>query len=186
MEKRIRNLFCLLMGLLGFKSLTAQAEDLFLCSDTFPGESQDATYKDCIDLLSWSWGMSNSSTTHTGGGGGGAGVASVNDLSVVKYVDKSSPDLMLHTANGKVFPKVELFMRGNCPDACTQPYYKLKMENVLVSSISTGGSEDTGRPTESVSFNFSKVEWCYTPLLKDSTPGTEICRAWDIAANQEP
>jgi len=178
-NKRIRNLFCLLMGLLGFKSLSAQASDMFLCSSDHKGESKDSVYKDCMDVLAWSWGMSNSGSVVVGGGG----KATAQDISVTKYLDKASPDLMLSTANGKVFPKLELFVRGSCPDACTEPYYRLTMEEVLVSSVSTGGSGAEDRLTENVSFNFAKVEWCYTPVV-DGKAGTELCRAWDFKLNE--
>jgi len=70
------------------------AVDIFLkLSNNIRGESQDATYKDNIDVLAWSWGMSQSGTTHMGPGGGG-GKVSVQDLSINKYVDLSSNDLI--------------------------------------------------------------------------------------------
>lgn len=180
MNKRIRNLFCLLMGLLGFKSLAAQAQDIFLCAaDPLLGESQDPVHTDCMDVLAWSWGMSNSGTA------GSPGNVNVQDLSVTKYVDKSSPDLMLGVVKGTVFPKVELFMRDTCPDACTADFYELHMDNVLVTSVSTGASSGAGRMTENISLNFSKIEWCYTPVL-DGKPGLKECQSWDAGAIKLP
>jgi len=173
-NKRIRNLFCLLMGLLGFKSLAAEAQEMFLCADDpLKGESQDPVYTDCIDVLAWSWGMSNSGTS------GSPGVANVQDLSFAKAIDKSSPDLMLGVVKGTVFPKVELFMRDTCPDACTDPFYELRMYNVLVTSVSTGANAGGGRPIENVSLNFGQVEWCYTPVL-NGKPGTQECQTWTV------
>ncbi len=53
----------------------------------------DSKYKDEIDVLvAWSWGAAQSGTTHVGSGGG-AGKVSVQDLSITKYIDKSSPTL---------------------------------------------------------------------------------------------
>ena len=57
------------------------------------GESKDKAHGKEIDVLAWSWGMSQSGTMHTGGGGG-SGKVNVQDLSLTKYVDKSSPELM--------------------------------------------------------------------------------------------
>lgn len=180
MKNRFRNSLCLLLGLFGFKSLPAlAAQDMFLCSDGFQGESQDEDYPGCVDVLAWSWGLSNSGTTH-GGVGGGEGQANFQDISATKWIDKSSPILMLHTANGKHFPKLELFVRSPCAAECTaEPYFTLTMTDVLVSSVSTGGSGGEDRLTENVSFNFAKVEWCYTATLKDGPQ----CAGWDIAAN---
>lgn len=183
MNNHIRNSLYLLLGFLGFKSLPAYAaQDMFLCIEGVEGETQDPAYPGCIDVLAWSWGMSNSGST-TVGGIGGEGKVNVQDISLTKWIDKSSPDLMLLTANGKHFPKLELFVRAPCAIECVaEPYFKLTMEEVLVSSYSTGGSGGEDRLTENVSFNFAKVEWCYTASSKGETPE---CYGWDIAANTQ-
>jgi type VI secretion system secreted protein Hcp len=179
----IRNSLYIFLGLLGFKSLPAQAaQDMFLCSPDLDGESQDAKYPGCIDVLAWSWGMSNSSTTHAGGGGT-AGKVNVQDISLTKYIDKSSPDLMLFTANGKHLSELELLVRAPCADCNSEPYFTLRMTDAIVSSVSTGGSGGEDRLTENVSFNFAKVEWCYSAPLKDGSLGTPVCKGWDIVAN---
>ncbi len=46
------------------------AVDMVLKCDQLKGESLDKTYKDCIDVLAWSWGASNSGTAHISGGAG--------------------------------------------------------------------------------------------------------------------
>lgn len=48
------------------------------------------------------------------------------------------------------------------PRSKQEPYYTVKLENVLVSSWSTSGS-DGSRPTESLSINFTKIEFRNTP-----------------------
>lgn len=159
------------------------AVDIFMKLEGVKGESRDHAHKDEIDVLAWSWGMSNSGTTHIGGG---EGKVSVQDISVTKWIDKASPDLMLLTANGKHFPKLELFVSKPCPAECVAyPYFKLTLEDVLVSSVSTGGSGGEDRLTENVSFNFAKVQWCYTAALKDGNPDTPECHSWDIPLDQE-
>src|SRR5919197_1518553 len=71
----------------------SMAVDMFLHVDGIKGESRDAQHKDDIDVLAWSWGASNSGSAHMGGGGG-SGKVNVQDLSITKYVDKSSPLLL--------------------------------------------------------------------------------------------
>lgn len=178
MRHRIRNSLCLILGLLGFKSLPAfAAQDMFLCSPDLQGDSQDAKYPNCIDVLAWSWGMSNSSSPQ------GPGKVSIQDISLTKWMDKSTPDLMLLTANGKHLSEVELLLRTSCVDCSAEPFFTLTMTDVLVSSVSTGGSGGEQRPTENVTFNFAKVEWCYAAQLKDGSLGTPECFGWDILAN---
>src|SRR4051794_22364914 len=113
------------------------AVDMFLKIDDVKGESRDSKHAGEIDILAWSWGMSQSGTTHTGGGGG-AGKVSVNDLSLTKYVDKSSPGLMLACCNGKHYKEALLTVRkaGEKP----LEYVKITLKEVIVSAISTGGS----------------------------------------------
>ena len=86
------------------------AVDMFLKIDGVPGESEDDTHKDEIDVLAWSWGVSQSGTLHAGKGGGG-GKASVQDISVTKYVDSSTPILMKYCASGEHIKNATLVVR---------------------------------------------------------------------------
>jgi hypothetical protein len=83
---------------------------MFIKFDGIDGESVDAKHAKSIDVLAWSWGMSQSGTTHTSTGGG-AGKVNVQDLSLTKYIDKSSTVLMTHCATGKHIPKAVLTVR---------------------------------------------------------------------------
>jgi type VI secretion system secreted protein Hcp len=183
---KINHFFYLFLGLIGFKATPAMAaQDIFLCIEGLEGETQDPRHPGCMDVLAWSWGASNSGSLHAGGGGG-AGKVNMQDISLTKYVDKASPDIMLHTANGKVFPKVEIYLHKPCVECkVAGPYYTLKIEPALVSSVSTGGSGGEDRITENVSLNFTKVEWCYSEQLADGSLEPPICRGWDIALNDE-
>ena len=60
-------------------------------------------------------------------------------------------------------------------------YFDLLLENLIVTSVSTGGSGGEDRLTENVTLNFAKVKWCYTP--DDGKVGTDICNGWDILTN---
>src|SRR3990170_6779165 len=76
------------------------AVDMFLKLTGVRGESVDSAHKGDIDICSYNWGLSNSGTFHHGSGGG-SGKANFQDVSVTKYVDKATADLMLACANGK-------------------------------------------------------------------------------------
>jgi type VI secretion system secreted protein Hcp len=159
------------------------AVDMFLIIEDkkVKGESRDKTHKDTIDVLAWSWGMSQSGTSHSGGGGG-AGKASVQDISITKYIDKSSSDLMLACLSGKHFKNAKLIVRksGGSP----LEYVIITMEQVLVTSVSTGGSGGEDRITETVALNFAKVHVQYQPQKEDGTKdGGVLELKWDIAQN---
>jgi len=158
------------------------ALDMFIKIGDIKGESEDDKHKEKIDVLSWSWGLSNSGSAQIGGGGG-TGKVSVQDLTFTKYVDSSTPPLLLAGSNGKHYPEANLIVRkaGENP----VEYIKLKMTDVIITSVSTGGSGGEDRLTETVTLNFAKVALDYTPQSKDGKAGTAIPYNWDIAGNEK-
>ena len=156
------------------------AMDMFIKIGKIEGESVDAKHKGEINVLAWSWGMSNSGSAHMGPGAG-AGKVNVQDLSITKYIDKSSTDLMLAACNGKHFPDALLIVRkaGEKP----VEYLKIKLTDVLITSVSTGGSGGEDRLTENVSLNFAKVSVDYTPQKHDGSADSTLNMGWDIAGN---
>jgi len=160
------------------------AVDMFMkFTPELKGESKDKTHAGAIDVLAWSWGVSNSGTAHTGGGMG-AGKANFQDLSFTKYVDMASCDLVYDCSSGKHLDKAELIVRkaGEKP----LEYLVITMTNVLVTSVSTGGSGGEDRLTENVTLNFAKFQIDYKEQGKagsaDSGKGKVV---WDIAANSK-
>src|SRR2546428_8645908 len=131
------------------------AVDMFMKIDGIKGESGDDKHKEEIDVLSWSWGMSQSGSAHMGGGAG-AGKVNVNDLSFTKYIDVASPDLYLSCCNGKHLKDAKLVVRkaGENP----LEYIIVTMEDVIVSSVSNGGSGGEDRPTENETPHFARVK----------------------------
>ena len=156
------------------------AVDMFLKLGDIKGESQDDKHKDEWDVLSWSWGMSQSGTTHLGSGGG-AGKVAVNDLHITKYVDKASPNLHLACCTGKHYDQALLTIRkaGDKP----VEYYKLTLEEVLVSSVSMGGQGSDDRLTENVTLNFAKFKQEYVPQKPDGSGDAAIEGTFHIAKN---
>jgi type VI secretion system secreted protein Hcp len=156
------------------------AMDIFIKIGTLKGESLDKTHAGEIDVLAWSWGMSNSGSAHVGGGAG-AGKVNVQDLSLTKYIDKSTPDLMLAACNGKHFDSALLTVRkaGEKP----LEYLKITMTQVLITSVSTGGSGGEDRLTENVTLNFAAVKVDYVEQKKDGSTGDKPSMNWNIAEN---
>ena len=161
------------------------AVDMFVVMNSaskIEGETVDKVYKakKGIDVLAWSWGMSQSGTTHQGSGGG-AGKVNVQDLSFTKWVDKSSAPLMLACCAGTHIPDATLVVRkaGDTP----LEYIKITMTDLIIASVSTGGSGGEDRLTENVTLNFAKVKFEYA--MQDSKGGKDTGgqMAWNIAEN---
>jgi type VI secretion system secreted protein Hcp len=156
------------------------AVDMFLLLDGVKGESADKSHKGEIDVLAWSWGLSNTGTFHHGEGGG-AGKANFQDISITKYIDKSSADLHYSCASGKHLPKAKLTIRkaGENP----LEYLTYDFENILVSAVSSGGSGGEERLTENVTLNFAKVKMEYWTQGVKGAKGENGNFSWDIPAN---
>ena len=157
------------------------AVDMFLKVGQIKGEARDKVHKDEFDVLSWNWGVSNSGSAQQGSGMG-AGKVNVQDLTFTKYIDKSTPDLMLACCNGKHFPEAKLIVRKAGEEALE--YLKITMTDVLIANVSTGGSQGEERLTENVTLNFAKVKVEYQPQGKDGKKdGGPVEMGWDISKN---
>src|SRR5437867_11381596 len=157
------------------------AVDMFLKLDGIKGESKDHKHGEEIHIESFSWGLSQTGA-HAVGGGGGAGKVSVHDISITKYVDKSSPALMLHCASGKHIKEGLITVRkaGDKP----LEYLKIKLEDMLVSGVQFAGHGGE-QLTENVTLNFAKFHLEYQTQKPDGSgePGGEM--GWDVKANQK-
>ena len=159
------------------------AMDMFInMGAKIKGESRDKTQgpKGDIDILAWSWGMSQSGSTHMGGGGG-AGKASFQDISFTKYIDSASQALMGSLAKGTHIDKCVLLVRK--AGEGQQKYLEITLDEVIVTSVSTGGSGGEDRLTENVTLNFAKVAFDYFKQdSKGATASAGIFK-WNIAEN---
>lgn len=158
------------------------AVDMFLKLDKIKGEARDKTHVDEIDVLAWSWGMSQSGTTHMGSGGG-SGKANFQDLSFTKYVDASSKDLIAALSKGTHITEGTLVVRkaGDTP----LEYIVITMSDIIITSISTGGSGGEDRLTENVTLNFSQYKFSYVKQEETGIGAPPADFTWNIAENAE-
>jgi len=159
--------------------------DAFLKLDGIKGESADAKHKGEIDIMSFSWGAAQTGVSATGGGGG-AGKVHFKDITFIKKTDASSPLLMLNCANGAHIKEGNFTVRK--AGGTQLEYLKIKLTDVLVSHFAEHGSTSSSDsiPMETLSLNFSKVEYSYQPQGADGkAQGGPILAGWDVKANQK-
>ena len=160
------------------------AVDMFLKIEGIDGESSDDAHKKWIELLSFSHGVSQPVTGASGTGGRTGGRADFQDFTITKTIDASTPDLNLHCANGKHIPKIEVELCLATEDK--HVFMKYEMEDVIVSSISPGGTSDGGvKPLETVSFAYGSIKWEYTPIDSAGSPGASADRTWLLKENKQ-
>jgi type VI secretion system secreted protein Hcp len=139
--------------------------DFLLEIEGIKGESADHKHAGTIEVESFSWGESNQGSM-AAGGGGGAGKVVFQDLHLTSRVNKASPLLAKACASGQHIKKAILFVRKSGGDQ--QDYYKLTLEDILVSSYQSGGSSGANAlPTDQYSLNFAKIEFAYAPQKED-------------------
>ena len=150
----------------------------YLKIDGIEGESTKAKVENQIEVLTWGWSESNAgSFSH--GGGGGTGKVNMNDFHFTMTVNKASPKLFLACATGDHIKSAVLTCRKAGKEQ--QDYLIYKFSDLLISSYQTGGDlASDNLPTDSVSFNFSKIETEYKPQKQDGTLASGIKGGWDL------
>lgn len=134
------------------------------------GESQASGHEDEIDILSWSFGIASPVYTDPGTGNREATRPSVSEVSVTKEMDKATPRLMEGCATGTHYPDAVITLKRASADT-QQTYLVITMTDVIVTSVSTGGSGGDDRPTETLSLNFGSIQVVYTEYLPDGRAG---------------
>ena len=162
-------------------STAAFASDIFLKIDKIQGESQDSKHKNEIEVLSWSWGQSTG--TAQVGRGNKLPATCIQDLHFTKFIDSSSPALIMNSVLGEVAQSAVLTVRKPSGDQKqSQEFLKLTMKNVTVVSFQTGGADGAVIPLEQVTLNFESIQGEYRKQRADGTLDAPIM--WDIAGGK--
>jgi type VI secretion system secreted protein Hcp len=102
---------------------------------------------------SFSWGVAPASSTS-----GRSGV-SVHDFVIRKMVDAASPSFFRNCVSGAHYSKVTIEMRK--AGSSGGDFLQFTLTNVLVTSLSLGGSRGSGEPEEMMSLNYTAIEIQY-------------------------
>jgi len=154
------------------------AVNAYLLVDGRPGPSTSKT--NAIDILSFSFGASQTAVIGAGSSGGEAraGRANIGDVSIMKVLDKVSPLLFDDSVTGNYLKPVDIVYDKPMGDA-QEDYFKLHMENALITSIQLSGSSEN--PVESISFACSKIKVSYNPEEDGALKGF-IDKGFDVLA----
>ncbi len=165
------------------------AFDIFIKIDSVPGESTDAKHKDWIQVSSYSHEVSLPVSSGSTAGGGVVQRSTAKPehgaMVVVKQMDKASPKLLYGVSAGTHFKDVTIDLCRTTGDKAVFAQYKLS--DVIISALKPAGSAQSGDsvPTESVSFNYSKIEFKYTPTdAATGKQGTDEKAFWDLKTNK--
>jgi type VI secretion system secreted protein Hcp len=152
------------------------AVNAYLIIDGRPGPS--TSRQDAVDILSFSFGASQTAVIGAGSSGGEArsGRADVANVTVMKVTDKLSPLLFDDCVTGNIYKTVDVLYDKPVGDS-QEDYFKIHMENAMITSIQLSGSNEN--PTESVSFAFGKIKVSYNPEEDGKLKGF-VDKGWDV------
>jgi type VI secretion system secreted protein Hcp len=122
----------------------------------------DDKHKDEIEVLSFSMAINNPRR----------GPVQTQEFVIVKYVDVATPSLFDLCCSGDAVDEATISVvkagKGQ------EEYLKVVMSDVLVSSVTPVAGTGDALPTESVSFNYSKIEISYRPQKPDGSLGSWV------------
>ena len=161
---------CVITAVTGFflvlapTGAAAQAADMYIKIEGIEGESRDANHDKWIDVLSVSWGAAGDPAVEaerprrpTNPRARRRGDVKMEDVTLTKSWDASSPKLAEACARGEHIPKVDVYLARSSDGV----YLRYELKNVMVTSYSLSGASGGAVPTESITLNFAEVEWTY-------------------------
>jgi type VI secretion system secreted protein Hcp len=140
------------------------------------GEGAAGAPSGSIDVLSWSWGMSQ----RTAVAGAGSGKVNVQDLSIVKSIDKASPKLFQACITGATLQTLVLNVSPPGSSGTPGDTFTITLSGVHVMSDTKVGGPGDENPSESISMNYTKIQMDYYP----QSGTTSIHGGWDLKSNK--
>jgi type VI secretion system secreted protein Hcp len=148
------------------------------------GESVDSTFKDYIQIKSFSWGVENVTTIGSATGGAGAGKAKFDQLKVEKVVDSTTPQLLQRIGQGQHFAGVEIIARksgvGAAAAANPMRYY---FSLAFPVSDEQRGDEGDDVPSETLTFAYGGVAQKVFRQAPGGTTGSPLFGSWNQVTN---
>jgi type VI secretion system secreted protein Hcp len=146
------------------------------------GQTQLDGYADHMELFSYSHGIAQNVTANVSNKDRTTGRPIHQDFAVTKDVDQTSPSLLQACNEAKVYPEV-LITVGRNDNGTILKLFTYKMEDCIISSISVSGGGG-GKPIESITFNYAKIEWTYFAEKEEGGAGGSAVAKWDVSLNK--
>ena len=161
------------------------AFDAYMKIEGIPGEALDNNHKDWIEILEIRY-MFNQDVSKTSSSAGGATAGRVicHDVHISKYVDKASPKLLEACASGQHIKTITIDLHR--AGGKQQKYLSIKLEEVIISSLSAGASQHGEFPSEDLELNYGRISLNYVQQKRIDGQGSgSITGGWDRVANRK-
>ena len=154
---------------------------IFLDIKDIKGDSDIKGFEKQIEVLSFSHGVAAQVTGDVSNEQRTSGKPMHQDFSLTKYADTSSPLLNQKCCEGANLGDVTVTI-GRNDKGVILVLYTYIMKDVILSSVSIGGGGG-GKPVESLTLNYSRIEWHYTSQKQEGGKEGEIVGKWDLSKN---
>ncbi len=168
------------------------------------GESKSKDHEGWSEIVSFSQPIVTPGESATGATRRRADVI-LEDIMIVKEIDKASPKLAESICMGKVFPKVEIHLTGPSEGStCQGTFYAYELKNVMITSYKVTGSnplayalvapapdsilpysgpfivQAVDAPMEELSLNFEEIKVTYTECDSTGKSKGNVEYSWKV------
>lgn len=152
------------------------------CGDDIKGETTMDGYKDKIEILSFSHGVAQQITGDQSNQKRTSGKPNHQDFTITKYVDLATCGLVDFCNQAKNLASIKIIV-GQNEAGKINPILIYTMTNALVSSVSVGGGGG-GKPQETVTFNYTKIQWDYKLQASAVSDAGKNSAKWSLETNK--
>ena len=155
---------------------------VFIKVDGITGEAKAVGHEEWIECDSVQYGVGRAIHTPVGSSSKReASAPSISEVTVTKMMDSTSALLFQEACVGKA-KLVEIHLVETGAEELNT-YLELKLTNSMISgySVSSGGD----RPSESITFNFTKIEQKYTPYDDQHEKGNPVTSGYDLTEGKK-
>ena len=164
-------------------AVPAQANlTMFLYLHGIDGDAaDDGHHKDWLDVYSFHVSLQQVADV---GGGRGRGV-SFSDFHLAGPISKASPQLFLHTCNGRAISHARLDIVTSVLPGMRDVVAYWEFDDAIVTSYATSSSWGDGALTDSYSLGFRRITYGYIEYADDGRRRGTIEVGWDLEHNQQ-
>ena len=151
---------------------------LDLTSAKIDGESLVTGHAKSIEVLSFSHGVAQQITGDPSNTKRTSGRANHQDFTITKYMDLATATIIDTCNQAKIIPTAK-FTVGQSEGGKVDDVMTITMTNALVSSYSVGGGGG-GKPQETVTLNYAKIDWVYKAQKTDASDAGTNKATYDL------
>jgi len=154
--------------------------DMYVKFENVNGEAKESGYEGWSDLVSFNQPIIRPLLDSTSPIRQRGDVV-LEDIQLVKTLDKASPKLAEAICKGRSFPHVIIHVTASFAEVGRVRYYAYDLTNARVTSYSVSGSgQSEDVPTETMSLNFEEIKVTYTEFDSNGDKKGNVEYTWRV------